>query len=75
MTDASRHTPDGPDFAESPVPQHAPGAAALAAAYLRGPFAPKPRTLVDIFRETVAECPDVPAIDNGATSQIGRAHV
>ncbi len=32
---------------------------------LRGPFAPEPRTLVDIFDETVAECPDAPAIDNG----------
>ncbi len=46
----------------------APGAEALHPAYLRGGFAPRPRTLVDIFRETVAECPDVPAIDNGATS-------
>ncbi|MBK8868769.1 MAG: amino acid adenylation domain-containing protein [Actinomycetales bacterium] len=46
----------------------APGAEALHPAYLRSGFAPRPRTLVDIFRETVAECPDVPAIDNGATS-------
>ncbi|TWE11325.1 Pls/PosA family non-ribosomal peptide synthetase [Rudaeicoccus suwonensis] len=34
---------------------------------LRGPHAPVARTLVDIFTETVSECPDAPAIDNGAT--------
>ena len=28
----------------------------------------QPRTLVDIFRETVERHPDVPALDNGATS-------
>ncbi|HWC22569.1 MAG TPA: Pls/PosA family non-ribosomal peptide synthetase [Flexivirga sp.] len=33
----------------------------------RGQLAAPPRTLVDIFRETVAECPDSPALDNGAT--------
>ncbi|KNX39047.1 Pls/PosA family non-ribosomal peptide synthetase [Luteipulveratus halotolerans] len=34
---------------------------------LRGTSAPPPRTLVDIFTETVQECPDAPALDNGAT--------
>ena len=34
---------------------------------LRRNLAPAPRTLVDIFRETVAECPDAEALDNGAT--------
>ena len=34
---------------------------------LRSSLAPPPRTLVDIFRETVAECADDEAIDNGAT--------
>ncbi|WP_409201250.1 Pls/PosA family non-ribosomal peptide synthetase [Luteipulveratus flavus] len=34
---------------------------------LRGSNAPAPRTLVDIFTETVQECPDAPALDNGAT--------
>lgn len=33
---------------------------------LRGTLAPPPRTLVDIFRETVAECADADALDNGA---------
>ena len=33
---------------------------------LRGPSAPAPRTLVDIFRETVLLAPDEPALDNGA---------
>ncbi|MEI2826362.1 MAG: Pls/PosA family non-ribosomal peptide synthetase [Dermatophilaceae bacterium] len=65
MTDATRHTPDA---ASTPPAEQASGAPTLAAAYLRSDFAPPPRTLVDIFRETVAECPDVPAIDNGATS-------
>ena len=32
---------------------------------LRGDLAPAPRTLVDIFAETVQECPDAPALDNG----------
>ncbi|WP_220093565.1 Pls/PosA family non-ribosomal peptide synthetase [Flexivirga caeni] len=32
----------------------------------RGRFAAPARTLADIFRETVAECPDAPALDNGA---------
>ncbi|MGB0101325.1 MAG: Pls/PosA family non-ribosomal peptide synthetase [Nocardioides sp.] len=32
---------------------------------LRGALAPAPRTLVDIFRATVAAYPDEPAIDNG----------
>ena len=35
---------------------------------LRGHLAPPPRTLVDIFRATVQRHPDVPALDNGATS-------
>ncbi len=34
-------------------------------ALLRGPHAPGPRTLVDIFRETVEAHPDAAAIDNG----------
>lgn len=34
---------------------------------LRSTLAPPPRTLVDIFRETVAECADADALDNGAT--------
>jgi non-ribosomal peptide synthetase-like protein len=33
---------------------------------LRADLAPAPRTLVDILRETVAEHPDAPALDNGA---------
>lgn len=33
----------------------------------RGQLAPPGRTLVDIFNETVSECPDAPALDNGAT--------
>ncbi|KYH43375.1 Pls/PosA family non-ribosomal peptide synthetase [Branchiibius sp. NY16-3462-2] len=33
----------------------------------RGDLAPPPRTLVDIFTETAAECPDSPAIDSGNT--------
>lgn len=32
----------------------------------RGQFAPPRRSLVDIFQETVSECPDAPALDNGA---------
>ena len=32
----------------------------------RGAEAPGPRTLVDIFVESVEECPDAPAVDNGA---------
>ena len=28
---------------------------------------PPPRTLVDIFTETVEDCPDAAALDNGAT--------
>lgn len=35
---------------------------------LRREFAPEPRTLVDIFKDTVANYPDEPALDNGATS-------
>ncbi|MFD0866800.1 AMP-binding protein, partial [Tessaracoccus lubricantis] len=35
---------------------------------LRSDHAPQPRTLVDIFRETVAQHPDEPALDNGASS-------
>ncbi|WP_265442928.1 Pls/PosA family non-ribosomal peptide synthetase [Flexivirga meconopsidis] len=34
---------------------------------LRGPDAPAARTLVDIFTETVDECPDAAAIDSGQT--------
>ncbi|MBD2760487.1 amino acid adenylation domain-containing protein [Yimella sp. cx-573] len=34
---------------------------------LRGHLAPAPRTLVDIFTETVTECPEAPALDNGRT--------
>ncbi|AKU18398.1 Pls/PosA family non-ribosomal peptide synthetase [Luteipulveratus mongoliensis] len=34
---------------------------------LRASLAPDPRTLVDIFTETVEECPDAPALDSGAT--------
>ena len=34
---------------------------------LRGTLAPPPRTLVHVFRETVAECGDDEALDNGAT--------
>lgn len=34
---------------------------------LRRDLAPPPRTLVDIFRETVAQCPDAEALDNGAS--------
>ena len=33
---------------------------------LRGAEAPPARTLVDIFVESVEECPDAPALDNGA---------
>jgi non-ribosomal peptide synthetase-like protein len=33
---------------------------------LRGPWATPPRTLVDVLRETAAEHPDEPALDNGA---------
>jgi non-ribosomal peptide synthetase-like protein len=33
---------------------------------LRSGYAPAPRTLVDIFRETAAQAPDEPAIDAGA---------
>ena len=33
----------------------------------RGQFAAPLRTLVDVFHETVAECADAPALDNGAT--------
>lgn len=32
----------------------------------RGPMAPPARTLADIFSETAQECPDAPALDNGA---------
>ncbi|MCG6567998.1 Pls/PosA family non-ribosomal peptide synthetase [Tessaracoccus sp. ZS01] len=35
---------------------------------LRSELAPPPRTLVEIFRETVALYPDEPALDNGAAS-------
>ena len=35
---------------------------------LRSEFAPAPRTLVDIFRETAARHPEQPALDNGAES-------
>ncbi len=35
---------------------------------LRSEFAPEPRTLVDIFKETVTTYPDEPALDNGAAS-------
>lgn len=34
---------------------------------LRADRAPSPRTLLDIFRATVEDCPDDSAIDNGAT--------
>ncbi len=34
---------------------------------LRSAYAPDPRTLVDVFRDTVAGFGDKPAIDNGAT--------
>ncbi|GAC1382177.1 MAG: non-ribosomal peptide synthetase [Marmoricola sp.] len=33
---------------------------------LRSDRAPAPRTLVDIFLESVEQCPDAPALDNGA---------
>ncbi|WP_235503236.1 Pls/PosA family non-ribosomal peptide synthetase [Aeromicrobium sp. Root495] len=33
---------------------------------LRGAEAPAPRTLVEIFRATLADAPDVPALDNGS---------
>ncbi|HEV7194831.1 MAG TPA: amino acid adenylation domain-containing protein, partial [Pedococcus sp.] len=43
------------------------GALGPTASLLRGDRAPLPRTLVDIFRETVLEFGDHPAIDNGAS--------
>lgn len=33
---------------------------------LRSDRAPAPRTLVDVFLESVEQCPDAPALDNGA---------
>ena len=41
--------------------------APLLPALLGGERAPAPRTLVDIFRETVADCPDALAIDSGVS--------
>lgn len=34
---------------------------------LRADRAPAPRTLVDVFRDSVSGCPDDPAVDNGAS--------
>ena len=38
----------------------------IPAQYLLSPYAPEPRTLVDILYETAARFPDAPAIDDGA---------
>ena len=38
----------------------------IPAQYVQSPFAPKPRTLIDIFYETAVSYPDAPAIDDGA---------
>jgi len=43
----------------------APVTASLLEPLLRGDRAPVPRTLVDAFRETVADCPDALGIDSG----------
>lgn len=57
-----------PPQASPPRAQPPQGRALLGSPLLRGQLAPPPRTLVDIFRETVERHPDVPALDNGATS-------
>jgi non-ribosomal peptide synthetase-like protein len=33
--------------------------------YVMSPFAPEPRTLIDILNETAARCPGAPALDDG----------
>ncbi|KQZ76063.1 Pls/PosA family non-ribosomal peptide synthetase [Nocardioides sp. Root151] len=42
-----------------------PAPTTLLPALLAGDRAPRPRTLVDIFRSTVEECPDALAVDSG----------
>jgi non-ribosomal peptide synthetase-like protein len=46
------------------VPGSQPGASPAASSLLRGALAPPPRTLVDIFADTVDRYPDSPALDN-----------
>ena len=38
----------------------------IPAQYLLSPYAPEPRTLIDILYETAARYPDAPAIDDGS---------
>ena len=46
------NSPNAPTSAETP--------------FLRSGLAAQPRTLLDIFHRTVEDCPDAPALDNGA---------
>ena len=43
-----------------------PDAVTVPSLLLRGTEAPPPRTLVDVFRSTVADAADLPALDNGS---------